>query len=57
MNQPENIATLDFQHIDKVVVVTGDDVAMVLGDVPVLIGDGRYLDLDKEKGRYKNWII
>ena len=40
MDQPEHVATLDLQHVDKVVIVAGDDVAMVLGEVPVLISDG-----------------
>ena len=57
MDQPENVAALDFQHVDKVVVVTGDNVAMVLGDIPVLIGDGRYLDLDKKKGGTKVYFF
>ena len=49
MDQPEHIATLDLQHVDEVLVITSDDVATVLEEVPVLIGDGRYFDLEERR--------
>ena len=59
VDQPQHVATLDLQHVDEVVVVTGDDVSTVMGEVPVLIGDGGYFDLEgkRENAEVYMWSI
>ena len=47
MDQSEHIPTLNLQHVDEVMVVTSNDVATVLGKIPVLIGDSLYFDLEE----------
>ena len=45
LDESYHIATPALQDVGKVFFVASYNVAMVLGELPVLIGDGRYLHL------------
>ena len=47
VDETQDIAIAALQDVGEVVVVTGNDVATVTGELPVLVGDGSDFNLGK----------